>query len=97
MHHHFAFDESTAAAAVEIGGVGISAGQQSAVLAAFVLVASGGVLAPLVLAVALGDRSAELLDALRAWMARHNAAIMAVLFFVIGAKLLGDALSGFSG
>jgi threonine/homoserine/homoserine lactone efflux protein len=87
----------TAAAAVEIGGVGITAGQQIAVLVGFVLVASAGVLAPLVLAVALGDRSAELLDALRGWMARHNAAIMAVLFFVIGAKLVGDAVSGLSG
>ena len=30
-------------------------------------------------------------------MARHNAVIMTVLFVVIGAKLIGDAISGFSG
>jgi hypothetical protein len=30
-------------------------------------------------------------------MARHNAAIMAVLFLLIGAKLIGDAITGFSG
>jgi hypothetical protein len=29
-------------------------------------------------------------------MARHNAAIMAALFLVIGAKLIGDAISGLS-
>ena len=29
-------------------------------------------------------------------MAQHNAAIMAVLCLVIGAKLIGDAISGFS-
>jgi hypothetical protein len=29
-------------------------------------------------------------------MARHNAAIMAVLLLVIGVKLIGDAVSGFS-
>jgi hypothetical protein len=29
-------------------------------------------------------------------MARHNAAIMAVLFLLIGVKLIGDAVSGFS-
>jgi hypothetical protein len=30
-------------------------------------------------------------------MARYNAAIMTVLFLLIGAKLIGDAISGFSG
>jgi hypothetical protein len=29
-------------------------------------------------------------------MARYNAVIMAVLFLIIGAKLIGDAVSGFS-
>ena len=29
-------------------------------------------------------------------MARHNAVIMAVLFLLIGAKLVGDAVSGFA-
>jgi hypothetical protein len=29
-------------------------------------------------------------------MARQNAVIMAVLFLLIGAKLIGDAVSGFS-
>jgi len=28
--------------------------------------------------------------------ARHNAAIVAVLFLLIGAKLIGDAIAGFS-
>ena len=37
-----------------------------------------------------------MLDALEGWMARHNAVIMAVLFLLIGAKLIGDAVSGFS-
>jgi hypothetical protein len=54
------------------------------------------VLVPLVLAVVLGDRSRDLLDGIRGWMARHNAAIMAMLFLFIGAKLIGDAISGFS-
>jgi len=38
----------------------------------------------------------EQLDDLKAWMGAHNAAIMAVLLLVIGAKLIGDAVSGFS-
>ena len=84
----------TAAAAAEIAEVGLPAGQQIAVLAGFVLVASAGVLAPVVLTVALGDRSRGLLDGLRTALARHSTAIMAVLFLVIGAKLIGDAVAG---
>jgi len=84
------------AAAAEIDAVGIPAGRQVVVLLAFVVVASAGVLAPLVLSVAFGNRSRAWLDALRGWLTRHNAAIMSVLFLVIGAKLVGDALAGFS-
>jgi threonine/homoserine/homoserine lactone efflux protein len=86
----------TVAAAAEIVEADLSAGQEVAVLVVFVAIASVGVLTPLVLSVALGARSHELLDGLRGWMAGHNAAIMAVLLLVIGAKLIGDAVSGFS-
>jgi threonine/homoserine/homoserine lactone efflux protein len=86
----------TVAAAAEIADVGSPAGQQIAVLLAFVLVGSLGVLAPLVLSLALGARSEKALDELRGWMARYNTVIMAVLFLIIGAKLIGDAVSGFS-
>jgi hypothetical protein len=37
----------------------------------------------------------KILDRLKAWMTDNNAAIMAVLCLVIGAKLIGDAISGF--
>ena len=83
-------------AAAEIAEVGLSGGRQVALLLAFVLVASAGVLTPLVFALAFGDRSRELLEGLRAWMARYNAVIMGLLFLLIGAKLIGDAVSGFS-
>ena len=86
----------TAAAAAEIAEVGLSAGREVAVLLGFVLVASAGVLTPLVLALALGERSRDLLEGLRGWMARYSAVIMGLLFLIIGAKLIGDALSGFS-
>jgi hypothetical protein len=65
-------------------------------LLAFVLLASAGVLTPLLLTLALGDRSRGVLDGLRGWLARHNTAIMAALFAVIGAKLIGDAIAGFA-
>ena len=86
----------TLAAAAEIADVGLSAGREVALLGGFVFVASAGVLTPLVLVLALGDRSRELLEGLRAWLARYNAVIMGLLFLLIGAKLLGDAVSGFS-
>jgi threonine/homoserine/homoserine lactone efflux protein len=86
----------TAAAAAEIAAVGLPTGQQAAVLLGFVLIASLGVLIPIVLSLALGERSRGLLDGLRGWLGRHNAAVMAVLFVLIGAKLIGDAISGFS-
>src|SRR5262249_54334225 len=83
-----------AAAAAEIAEVGLSAGREIAVLAAFVILASLGVITPVVVSLALGDRSRALLEGLRGWMARYNAVIVTVLFLLIGAKLIGDAISG---
>jgi threonine/homoserine/homoserine lactone efflux protein len=84
------------AAAAEIADVGLAVGEEVVVLLVFVLLASAGVLTPLILSLALGERSQGMLDGLRGRMARHNSAIMAVLFLLIGAKLVGDAVSGFS-
>jgi hypothetical protein len=85
-----------AAAAAEIAGVGLTGGQQALVLVAFALIASLGVLTPLVVALVLGQRAARVLDGLRGRMVRFNAVIVSVLFVVIGAKLIGDAISGLS-
>jgi threonine/homoserine/homoserine lactone efflux protein len=87
----------TAAAAAEIAEVGLPTGQEVAALVVFVAIASVGVVSPLLLSVALRERSRQLLDELRGWMARYNATIMTVLFLLIGAKLVGDAISSFSG
>ena len=84
------------AAAAEVAEAGLPAGEKIVVMLVFVLIASAGVLSPLVVAVALGDRSRTLLEGLRAWMTGYNAAIMTVLFLLIGAKLIGDAVAGFS-
>jgi len=85
------------AAAAEIAAFGLDPSQQIATLAVFVALASAGVVAPLLLSLALGERSRGLLDALRDWMAANNAVIMVVLFLLIGAKLIGDAVTGFTG
>jgi threonine/homoserine/homoserine lactone efflux protein len=86
----------TAAAAAEIAEVGLPASRQIAVVLVFVVISSTGVVTPLVLSLVLGDRSRELLDGLKGWMSRYNAVIMSVLLLLIGAKLIGDAVSGFS-
>jgi len=86
----------TVAGAAAIAQTGISTGQQIGAYAVFVVIASIGVGAPVVIDVALGDRSARLLDGLKTWLARNNAVIMAVLLLIIGVKLIGNAISGFS-
>jgi hypothetical protein len=86
----------TAAAAAEIAGFGVPGDEQVATLLAFVLVASVGVATPLGVSLVAGDRSQSLLDGLSGWMTRHNALVMSVLFALIGAKLIGDAVLGFS-
>ena len=83
------------AGAAAIAQTGIDAGEQAIAYALFVLIATLGVGLPVALALVMGERSRELLDRLKDWLASNNAVIMAVLLVVIGAKLIGDAISGF--
>jgi threonine/homoserine/homoserine lactone efflux protein len=84
----------TVAAGASIAATGIDAGEQAIALAIFIAVGTLGVGAPLAVYFVLGQRSATLLDELKSWMAANNAAIMAVITLVIGAKILGDGISG---
>jgi threonine/homoserine/homoserine lactone efflux protein len=86
----------TIAGASAIAQTGISAGEQAAAYVVFVVIASIGVTAPVIIYFALGDRSQQILDRLKSWLAMHNAVIMAVLLLIIGVKLIGNAISGFS-
>lgn len=74
----------------------LPAGEQAASLAVFVVIGSLGVAAPVVIAFALGERAEPLLARLQDWLARNNALIMAVILLLIGVKLIGDAIAGFS-
>ena len=85
----------TVAGAAAIAQTGIDAGEQAIAYAVFVLVASAGVALPLAAALVMGERSRAPLDGLKDWLGRNNAVIMGVLMLVIGAKLAGDAISGF--
>jgi threonine/homoserine/homoserine lactone efflux protein len=83
-------------AAAAIAQTGASAGSQAVALAVFVLLGTLGVGAPVALYFALGERSKRILDDLRGWMGQNNAVIVAVLCLVLGAKLIGDAISSFA-
>ena len=83
-------------AAATIAQTGIGSGDQAIAYVVFALIATLGVAAPVVMFFALGDRSQRILAGLRDWMGQHNAVIMAVICLIIGAKLIGDAIGGFS-
>ncbi|WP_336208687.1 GAP family protein [Nonomuraea sp. LPB2021202275-12-8] len=82
----------TVAAAASISSSEIPTGQQIASLATFVVIGSLGILAPLAVFLFLGDRARSVLGGWKNWAARHNVAVMAALFFVLGLKLLGDGI-----
>ena len=82
----------TIAAAASISASGLPVGEQIAALAVFVVVASLGLLTPLGVFLVMGERAKNTLGNWKEWAARHNVAVMAVLFFVFGLKLLGDGI-----
>lgn len=84
------------AAATAIAKTGVPAGQQAVAYAVFAVLATLTVAAPVAIYLSMGERSANLLGRLKGWMSRNNAVIMSVLCLVIGAKLIGDAISGLS-
>ncbi len=84
----------TVAAAAAVAQAGLSAGEQAVSMGVFVLIGTLGPGIPVVIYFAMGERAERLLGELKLWMAGNNAAIMAVLCLVIGAKLLGDGISG---
>jgi hypothetical protein len=55
--------------------------------------ASLGVMAPLVVALLMGSRADTMLRGWRVWLVDNNAAVVAVIFFVIGAVLVGKGVA----
>jgi threonine/homoserine/homoserine lactone efflux protein len=80
-------------AAAAIAQTGASTGSQAVALAVFILIATLGVGAPVAIYFLMGERAPKILGELHDWMARENATIMAVICLVIGAKLIGDAIT----
>jgi hypothetical protein len=83
--------------AAAIAQTGIPGGQQAVAYLIFALIGTLGVGIPVGIYLAMGARSEELLAGVKDWMSGHNAVIMAVLCLVIGAKLIGDAISSLTG
>ena len=79
--------------AVAIAQTGIDGAQQAIAYLIFAVIATIGIGAPVGIYFALGKRSQDILGRLKYWMAQHNAVIMSVLCLIIGAKLIGDAIS----
>jgi threonine/homoserine/homoserine lactone efflux protein len=84
----------TVGAGAAIAQTGASTGDQAVALAVFVLLGTLGPGIPVGIYFLMRDRASAILERLRGWMARENATIMAVLCLIIGAKLIGDAISG---
>jgi hypothetical protein len=84
----------TVGGALSIAGSGASVGGR--VVAAVVMVVIGSLctLGPLAVYVLGGARSERVLSGWKSWMSAHNTAIMMTLLAVLGAKYVGDAVSG---
>ena len=81
------------AASLVIGAASLSGSQTATVIAVYVVVASLGVAAPLVVTLALGDRSEAVLAGWRSWLARNNDAVMAVVYLLFGVVLVGNGIA----
>jgi hypothetical protein len=80
--------------AVSIASTTATAGGKTIAATLMVLIASLCTLLPLAIYLFGGTRSPKILGEWKAWMAAHNAAIMTTLLLVLGAKYVGDAVSG---
>jgi threonine/homoserine/homoserine lactone efflux protein len=80
-------------AAAAIAQTGATALSQAVALAVFILIATLGVGAPVAIYFLMGDRATKILGELHDWMTRENPTIMAVICLIIGAKLIGDAIT----
>ena len=84
-----------ASAGTEIGGAGLSGGNIAVVIVVFTLIAGSTVLIPVIGFLVAADRVREPLDALRGFLSKENAVIMAVLLLVIGTSVIGKGIVSF--
>lgn len=83
------------AAGVAIGAGGLSVTDDVVVIVIYTLIAASTVAIPVIAYAVARDRMRGPLDEARTWLQDNNAAVMAVLFLVIGAVLVGKGIGGF--
>ena len=83
----------TIAAASTISAAGLSSGEEITVLVVFVVLASLTVAVPVIANLLAGEKAAPTLNSMKEWLVVNNATVMAVLFVVLGAKVLGDGIA----
>jgi hypothetical protein len=83
----------TVAAAAAISASGLSGGEEIVVLVVFALLATLTVAVPVVWFLISGSSAEEQLTVMKDWLVANNNTVMAVLFVVLGAKVLGDGIS----
>ena len=86
-----------AAAGLAIDTAVAAGGNAVAMIVLFTIVASLSIAVPVIYLLIGGEGAKATLEGWRAWLATHNAAVMTVLFIVIGAKLAGQGLDAFLG
>ncbi|GAA2978634.1 threonine/homoserine/homoserine lactone efflux protein [Microbacterium terrae] len=84
-----------AGAGVVIGSAGLSGGEDVVVIAIFTVIAASTVAVPVIGYLVAADRLRGPLDALRDWLGKQNALIMAILLLVIGVSLIGKGIGSF--
>jgi hypothetical protein len=84
----------SAAAAASIAESGVDDADLGVAIAVFVLVGSCTVLGAVAARLVGGRRGESLLDSLRGFMVANGSVITAVVFLLLGAKVLGDGLGG---
>jgi len=84
----------TLAAGTSLAQAGVSGGEATVGLVVFVLIASLGIIVPVVLYFVGGERAAGILDGWKTWLSIHNTAMTATVLLVIGAVLFSQGLRG---
>jgi hypothetical protein len=79
-------------AAAAVAQTGASTCTQIIGLAVFAVIGSLGVGVPVAIYFGTGERSEQILDGLRDWVARNNNTIIPVMCVVVGVKLIADGI-----
>ncbi len=84
-------------AGATIGSLDLTGGDTVVVLTVFTAVAAMSVVVPVAAYLVSGHRLDRRLDAAKEWLIGNNQAVMAVLFIVFSASLIGDAIEILTG